>query len=906
MHRTSVLLRSLLTLVSLLLLVPSAALAVEQTGSVRGKVVDDAGEAIEGALVTATSPDLQGKQEAVVGKRGDFWLTGLPPGTYEIRATADGYETWVTRDLRINIGSTLTLNIDLSEAGVDESVTIVDERPAIDTTSSTTGQVITREYLQALPTRRSYQSAARLAPGVTGGSNPNAMGGSSRENKWLLDGANTSDPVTGTFSFNFNIDAIREVEVITGAFRAEDGNALGAIFNVVTESGSNELHGKAQVFYSNGNWSPKRDAVFVPDGGQVEGSEFDRDRQSLNVNASIGGPLLKDKLWFFTSLAYIRTTSTSLGARSPRVFDGFNVFGKITANVIPRNRFTLSVTNSPSNISNLSQSFLTDPEAQRHQHQNSLVITGEWNWFITNNVKAQVLYSHMKSDVDVTPQPCTWREDDRFNQCTEGQSEGYIDFITPGVLGRVGSRSRENYPFYSFNDRWRDSVRAKVTAYIPSPIGTHQVKVGGELGWLQADITAGATGNIYYVDRLEQTDDPSSAINWYWVERPGALRQTNKGFAAFAFLQDTWEPVPGLTIDIGLKYNNSTLRNDIGDKIVDFNTVAPVGGIAWDPTGKGKAKIYAGGGILFDESRLGISSFLDKNGSGFKLYLGEFFDGRTTNYAFDQWSSSNGQSNYSKFDQLTSPRIYAFATGFEVNLGAATIVSVNGQAKMFRNLWEDDEVNYIWNGNGTNSIGVINGLQENFFRLRTPTNASRNWFGITFQLQRMMFKNLLLDINYTLSMTRGITSTQITAALDNPTQLPYEYGWLYADRPHVIKAAAAYQLPYGFMLGGTFNFTSGSRFDRQYYSEKGGGYQNFVAEIGTFDSVNPWWSLDLKLQYKLKLPYGRLLTSVELNNVTNNRQATGISTGSLNATGEYFASGRQPPMNLELGLGYEW
>ncbi len=165
--------------------------------------------------------------------------------------------------------------------------------------------------------------------------------------------------------------------------------------------------------------------------------------------------------------------------------------------------------------------------------------------------------------------------------------------------------------------------------------------------------------------------------------------------------------------------------------------------------------------------------------------------------------------------------------------------------------------------------------------------------------------NLLLDINYTYSMTRGLTASPISAALDNPTQRPYEYGWLYIDRPHVIKASAAYLLPLGFQIGGTFNFTTGSRFDRR-YSGKDGGYNNFVAEIGTFDSINPWWSLDIKVMYKLTLPYGRLFVSAELSNVTNNRQATGISSGVLDSAGEYYASGRQAPMNLELGLGYEF
>lgn len=897
-------LRTLLAALIVAVLLPGAAFATEQTGKIRGTITGPEGEPLAGVKVSALSDSMQGIREVTTADNGVYWLPGLPPGEYQLMASADGYQSWLKEGVRVNINATLTIDIPLSETSISETVTVVDSRPVIDTSTSTAQTVVTREYLEALPTRRSYQGAVQFTPGVTGGSNPNAQGGSSRENKWLLDGANTSDPVTGTFSFNFNLDAIDEIEVITGAFRAENGGSLGAIINVRTKSGSNRLEGGVKVFAGNGNWSPKRDGSFTPRGDQIEGSEFDRDRQNIDVNAYFGGPLLKDKIWFFTSFRYIRNTSTSLGARSPRLFEGYNFFGKVTVSPFPRNQFIVSVTNGPANISNTLQSSTIDPDAQSFQHQNSLVITGEWRWQITNNVLARVHYSHLDTDIDVTPQPCTWLEDNRFKQCKDGQPEGFIDFTTPGVIGTGGSRSTDNRYWFSVNDRRRDAIRATVTGYALTPIGSHEIKGGAEFSSLSADNMFGYTGNLYYVDRLNDGSDASSQINWYWRESGGQLYQNNSGFAAFVFLQDTWEPVPGLTIDLGVKYDHTDLRNDVGDSIVAFDFVSPVGGISWDPTNSQKAKIYLGGGIVLDEGRLAVAGFLDKNGLGRKLYLGEFFD-RRTNFSFDQWSADTGQSNYEKFDSLTVPRVYNVVAGFEVNLGQQTKLGMEGAVKLFRNLWEDDEINYIWNGDGTDTVGVVNGLQDNFFRLRTPNDAQRNWFGLTFKLQRQFYKNLLIDINYTLSMTRGLTATQITAALDNPTQRPYEYGWLYIDRPHVVKASAAYLLPFGLQVGGTFNFTSGSRFDRE-FSSKGGGYNNFVAEIGTFDSVNPWWSLDLKILYRLKLPYGGIMASIELNNVTNNRQATGINQGVLNADGEYFASGRQSPMSLELGFGYDF
>jgi len=892
--------------VLVVMLLPCAALATEQTGKLRGTVTDGDGTVLERARVRVNSDKLQGLRSAETDRSGLYWLPGLPPGLYTLQVELEGFQSYVLKNIRVLIGQTIDLDVKLTNASVEETVTVIDERPLIDVSSSTTGSVITREYLEALPTSRSYQAAVQFTPGVVGGSNPNAQGGSSRENKWLLDGANTTDPVTGTFSFNFNLDAIEEIEVITGNFLAENGGSLGAIINVRTKSGSNKLEGGIKGFYNNGNWSPKRDAVFVPDGRQIEGSEFDRDSDALDLNAYIGGPILRDRLWFFSSVKYIRNTSTALGARSPRVFDGFNLFGKLTANPFPNNHFTFSVMTGPARISNRRQSFSVDPEAQRHQYQNSLVATGEWQWFINNNLSAKLHYSHLQTDIDVTPQPCTWRDDSRFKQCQPGQEEGYIDFITPGRIGVAGARSIGNSHYFSLNDRWRDSVRATLTAYVPRALGVHEIKGGVEFSWVKWAYTFGYTGNLYYVDRLEDAEDPTSTINYYWRETQGQLHQNHTGNTLFAYVQDSWEPTPGLNIDFGLKYDHATMRNDEGERIVSFDMISPVGGVSWDPSRQGKAKIYAGGGIVIDESRLSISSFLDKNGLGRKLYLGPYFDGRDSNNSFDQYSYDRGQSNYESLAKLTVPRIYTIAAGFDMQLGGRTSVGMVATAKFFRHLWEDDEVNYIWNGTGTNTVGVINGQQDYFFRLRTPENARRNWLGLTFKLQRQMYKNLLLDINYTMSMTRGLTSTHITAALDNPTQEPYEYGWLYTDRPHVVKAAAAYRLPFGLTIGGTVNIISGSRFDRKYYADKGSGYQNFVAERGTFDSVNPWWSMDLKLRYNLRLPYGKLFLSAELQNVTNNRQATGINTGALNSGGEYFASGRQSPMTLELGAGYEW
>ena len=145
----------------------------------------------------------------------------------------------------------------------------------IDTESGNQGSVLTKEFLQRIPAGRSYQAAAQLAAGVTGGANPNIAGASSNENTYMVDGINITDPVTGTFSLNFNFDAIEQLQVLTSAYDPEYGQNLGGSINIVTDSGGNTLQFNLYSEYQNGVWGPKRDEVWAADGTQLAPTDFD-------------------------------------------------------------------------------------------------------------------------------------------------------------------------------------------------------------------------------------------------------------------------------------------------------------------------------------------------------------------------------------------------------------------------------------------------------------------------------------------------------------------------------------------------------------------------------------------------------------------------------------------------------
>jgi hypothetical protein len=210
--------RFLLGFALILLLVPGAALASVTNGTIKGTTVDELGLPIPGVVVSISSDSLMGGKNQQTDAEGRFLFIELPPGTYTVSAEAPGFAIVKRPNLPVNIGRNSILTIEMPPEAEGAEVIVEDRNPLIDTESANRGSVLTREFLDRIPAGRSYQAAVQLTAGVTGGSNPNVGGGSYNENTYMLDGVNITDPVTGTFSMNFNFDSIEQIEVITDAF----------------------------------------------------------------------------------------------------------------------------------------------------------------------------------------------------------------------------------------------------------------------------------------------------------------------------------------------------------------------------------------------------------------------------------------------------------------------------------------------------------------------------------------------------------------------------------------------------------------------------------------------------------------------------------------------------------------
>ena len=188
-----------------------------------------------------------------------------------------------------------------------ETVTVSAELPVIDKTQTNTQTTVDSKFTQKLAVGRSYQSILQLAPGVTGGANPNVHGALNQENVFLFDGVDTTDTTTGTFGQNFNYEAIQEVNVNTGNFSAEYGRASGGVISVVTKSGGNDFHGSAKAIATNDQWNGQNYQTSQTTGASLARTKFDE--VQWREAFTLGGPFFRDHLWFFGSYELAKTTT---------------------------------------------------------------------------------------------------------------------------------------------------------------------------------------------------------------------------------------------------------------------------------------------------------------------------------------------------------------------------------------------------------------------------------------------------------------------------------------------------------------------------------------------------------------------------------------------------------------------
>ncbi len=651
----------------LIICVSTAGLAfgqLTQEGKITGKVVDSQGVPLPGVSVEATSPRLVGKASTVTDGNGTFRLMALSSGTYDVVFSLSGFKTLVRKDILLQLSQTLILNVTLEQAAIDEQITVVGQSPLIDVKNTVKGMVMTKETYLSLPRGRSFESLISTIPGVqdetiTGGISVD--GASGAENMFFLDGADVTNFHLGVGGQNVVLELLDEVKVTASGYNAEFGGSMGGVVNIISRSGSNEFHGDVMGFYENGTQlmrgsardylrqNPEQDYVYEyvnNDDLYFNGGEDRDDYNRFEGVISLGGYIIRDKLWFFGSInpSYDKTSAERDFNLREGPFStyheknhGYNGSIKLSAAPFSGLRLAASFVNNftkyrgaiPDIVGNDDSTYEWDKEGMDYPNWttaltadysigNSLLLSYRGGWHKQNETNQQLL----------PPDSSTYY----FAYSNSRYASDPFYVANPDLIEVSGYSDNWNYIETKKYMTEKISNNLDATYYLDW-MGEHSFKAGIGYAWLHEDVYDGSThprvwlywgrtytGLGYPVGvGAPKTSPLYGAYGYYYVR--GSFTSPYGGIWNVhsnnwsAYLQDSWTIKNRLTVNFGLRAESQYIPSMTDDtsyasytgKPVEFNMgemLAPRLGVVYDVLGDSSLKVFGSLGIYYDVMKM--------------------------------------------------------------------------------------------------------------------------------------------------------------------------------------------------------------------------------------------------------------------------------------------------------------
>jgi outer membrane receptor protein involved in Fe transport len=624
---------------ALLLAVP--AVAQEQTGSIVGVIKDASGAVLPGATVEARSPSLIGVRSTTTDDQGAYRFLALPPGTYEVTATLQGFVAAQVSDAVVTLGNKSLIDLTLKLAGVAESVTVSAESPLIDTKASSTTAVIDAQTIDLIPKGRGLLSVLNQIPGTNNigrGGGLMIDGASGSENRYLVDGVDrtnarsgSSQAISGTEVVT--ADFIDTVQVKQSGYNAEYRAALGGVINAITKSGSNSFHGSAGSYYTNNKWlgAIRPSLRSLPsDGSRAEYIKVPRDKShQTDVVLTVGGPIWKDRAWFFGGYApqYYpseRTvtwvtpgnnpaTQTFNNGKPNNITGNYNVTAQVASNV--RARFTgnnetqkgaLGLPGIEPNGTSTSNANSFNPRSSVFTEQFQNAYSGSVDWTVTRSFFVNAITSYLgygQHSAGGTFHPGTRRV---FSSSNVGLLDVPANF--QNVSGFFDNNSNS---FAVADDYQRFNIDLNATKFLNFK-GEHAFKVGGLYERIGNFVNTGAQHPVINLNWGSVYSSPNGfertgKYGYYEVSRRftgGDIKETNLS----VFAQDQWTVNNRLTLNYGLRLEHEEIPsynpNAPGVEFGWGDKIAPRFGFAYDVKGDGISKFYGSYGVFYDTMKL--------------------------------------------------------------------------------------------------------------------------------------------------------------------------------------------------------------------------------------------------------------------------------------------------------------
>ncbi|KKN43794.1 hypothetical protein LCGC14_0699540, partial [marine sediment metagenome] len=486
--------------------IASRAFAQGQTGSIKGKITDKAGNPLPGAFIYVSSPAMLGIRTYLSSKTGAIRFPGLPPGIYKIMAEKPEFKTVNIEDIIVSVGKTVNLDITLEATLIEEEITSNIPTPTLDEESTKTSVNIDKDLLNNIPFARNLHEIINSAAGVTQDSVTNQKassvhGSTVRANIYTLDGIIMNDPSGMHLLTNINFDIIEEVELETSAHPAQVRFTEGGYINVVTKSGGNGFRGDINLYYANEKLgSTLRSEEEISETGA---SPPPLDRYLGDISFSLGGALLEDKIWFFTnarSISLSRTTDfipwTDPQGNSHKEFNwrGNEKMGffKLTSQFIPQLKVT-GMFNYFDRYRSVSESHLSwnlpKEATQILDREKNSTASGTLSYIFDQNTLGAIKAGYIEHSLPL-------RLDEKWRDNPQYFNEG-----TGHLWGSAG--------FNETQLKKRFQAGAYLTRFQESFFGDHEFKGGVEYEFASGEWTSWKTdnllqhyfyGNPYYFD----------------------------------------------------------------------------------------------------------------------------------------------------------------------------------------------------------------------------------------------------------------------------------------------------------------------------------------------------------------------------------------------------------------------
>ncbi len=948
--------------VGLLAAAPLAGAQETTTGSLQGQVIDAQNLAVPGATVTVLSD--QGARTYVTDGNGRFFAPYLPPGMYTVRAELLGFRTVEQQDISVRLGQRLELSLVLTIAGLAAEVQVIAAPPVVDTSSTTTGARIDNAVLERMPVGRRFTDVLYIAPGVssgggTGDANASIGGGSGLENNYIIDGVNISDAGYGaagsystyhkTLGNAITFDFVDEVQVKTAGFEAEYGQSTGGIVNVLTKSGSNIY--KGSVFsYVRPDWLESSWDPLTAVNGYVNTTAS----QVTELGFTLGGPVLRDRLFFFGAMnpQWERTTLiapegfplASLG-EVPRKRNIVSYSAKVTYQASTSHRFNASFFGDPSHgplgpqqsstlLANDTAGFST---LDTFGGNNQAV---RWDGILSPRWFVEASFGRSQSALREVPSVDEWRVTDTT--------------VTPTV--RYGGVGR--YEFENLGER----LQYKLTS--THMLGVHNIRVGGLFEDISFDAVTQVTGPTFTlpnglttVTGAVMTALPDPVYGKIYRVTSGYIASTRatkqKYYSVFA--QDTFQLGEGFTARLGVRWEQSK-HVGVGAKYTFPGTWAPRLGFTYDPTGKGRAKIYANFGRFYtqypgDLSSRGFSALAATNQA-------DFFDAQLTRPVPDGVLAGN-QLNHLVMSGLDPAQAYSgtqntynreFLVGADYEWMPGLSLSVRYIRRDLFNVVEDMAPAtrlQLVTGEVRDLVFTIGNPKDGWPPTADPRAAHerfiRQYDAVEFYADKRLADKWSMQASYRWSRLYGDyegfyrndnnqSDPGLTSLADQPINDPTfteigapTFGWtgdirnlgrrgagpLPNDRTHQVKLFGSYGPVGGLNLGTGFLIGSGKPLTAV------GSYGTFLGPRGSgvqttdgFKKRTPIeFSFDLHADYKVSVGKQQLLLMADVFNFFNRQgvlfynQSTERSIGNANV--DYgIPTALQVPRQVRLGIRF--